>query len=745
MTRWLAGHSSERLAALLLTHPSFFGVAGPAGPVRSLTEVARRLRDPGVAREVIVTMPKPLLQVCEALAALGPEPVGHDALAAFLARDPADVELTEALTQLSRVGVVVAEEDELVAPAPLRVIFRRPLKLGPPAADLYGRLAPAELLAVAERLGLPTAHRSPRKVLAALVAFARDAERVRDLAASAPGRTSAVLRSYADGGRTGDLGDADAYWGLEHGLLVRVPGWDAGVEMPAEICLALRGPGYVAPFDPNPPVVAAYPAPSGFVERDSAAALASAVEGLRAVVDECGRQPLALLRTGGVGVRELRRLAKRVGRDEQEVRLWVEIAEGLAALSSDDAETICVTDYYESFRRLPPAQQADLVVHGWLHAPTLPTWRPADGRQEPALLRYGAEALLSQIRMTVLEVAGQVLTDVDGRPLALPDTPAGMAAFVAAVAWYAPVLAADLADGILASIWTEAAVLGLVAQGAPTRLGLAAVRYAEDECPIRTVTSALVGPATEAGIFQADLTVLVPGFASAALCDLLDSAADRESRGIASTWRFSENSVRRALDAGATADGLAESLAEAARPGSLPQPLRYLIQDVARRHGALRVRQAGCVISSADETLLAEVLANTRLRALGLWQPASAVLVSGRGVAETLAHLRAAGYAPVEQGPGGGLVLERLEVHRIPAPVAEGCDAGPGEDFLDPVPAEAGLFDPLDLAERLLREHDESSDHYSATPAGDGDETGGAVGQDREQEIDYLERLFRME
>jgi hypothetical protein len=64
--------------------------------------------------------------------------------------------------------------------------------------------------------------------------------------------------------------------------------------------------------------------------------------------------------------------------------------------------------------------------------------------------------------------------------------------------------------------------------------------------------------------------------------------ADVESTGAATTYRFTENSIRRALDQGQSANDIIEFLAALSKT-PLPQPLTYLIEDVARKHGVLRV------------------------------------------------------------------------------------------------------------------------------------------------------------
>jgi hypothetical protein len=670
-------------------------------------------------------------------------------LAGLLGRDAGDEDFLECLADLEGVAVVLRDADHLVAPAPLRLVFREPLLLGPPAEELFAGLAKGDLHAMAARLGLPERGRSAGDVLAGLVAFLSDGAAVRELVSSAPAKTRGLLESMAARGSRSPYGTLleayatstpDLRWAEERGLVRRPHEWSYAVEMPAEVGFALRGPGYRAPFHPRPPQVPTVEIAAGLVEREASVAITAAVERLRALADEVDRQPIGLLKTGGVGMREIRRLAKRLSLDEQEVRLWLEIAGEIGVLSTDD-ETAAVTERYDTFRRMPPAHQADLIIHGWLGAAILPTWRPPGAKQEPALFFFAADSSLQELRLIVLQLAGQVLIDVAGQARGMSST----SDFVAALQWFAPALTAELADGVIEAVWAEAQMLGLVAHGAPTSLGVAVTTTGtttgERECPIRVSAGALVAPASDTGIFQADLTVTVPGTPSATLSDLLDSVADRESRGVAGTWRFSASSVRRALDGGASVPELEAALTEASQSGLLPQPLRYLLGDVARRHGTLRVRPAGCVIQSADETLLAEVAAASQLRPLRLWRPAPAVLISAASVAETLAQLRSAGYAPVEEGPNGELVIERRTPRRLASTEDGELDAFEPQDtpeLLADELATAGLVDPHQLARHLLEQPADGG-----TPRGRRRSTQ-QTPADRE-EIDYLERLFKME
>ncbi len=195
----------------------------------------------------------------------------------------------------------------------------------------------------------------------------------------------------------------------------------------------------------------------------------------------------------------------------------------------------------------------------------------------------------------------------------------------AAVAWSRPVVCDVLQEPAYATaaIWAEATALGLIGRGALSPLGRALVSdpdasAATKLAALTEAASALVRDATAEAIFQADLTIVVPGSPTVAVARLLDSVADRESRGAAGTWRCSAESVRRAFDSGQSPGDVLDALRAIAVGGVLPQPLEYLVADVARRHGTLRGRSVGCVLRADDPALLTEIAATKALASLRL-------------------------------------------------------------------------------------------------------------------------------
>ena len=140
---------------------------------------------------------------------------------------------------------------------------------------------------------------------------------------------------------------------------------------------------------------------------------------------------------------------------------------------------------------------------------------------------------------------------------------------------------------------------------------------------------------------------------TAAVSALLDSCADRESRGAAVVWRFSPASVRRAMDEGAAADELVAGADRRSPRPTCRRPLTYLIGDVHRRHGSLVVQPALCCVRSADEALLIEVAAHRSLRTLRPHLLAPTVIAFQAEPTVVLGALRAAGYLPVPADEDG--------------------------------------------------------------------------------------------
>ena len=272
-----------------------------------------------------------------------------------------------------------------------------------------------------------------------------------------------------------------------------------------------------------------------------------------------------------------------------------------------------------------------------------------------------------QIRMAMLDVLAGA-----GDATAVGDDD-----IVAGARWRVPLMNPNFVTAYAPAARREATLVGLVAQDCAGSLGQALAALADD-AGSRTVfndptlaesVATLLAGTRQTALFGADLTAVVTGPPGPELAELLDSAADREVQGAASVWRFGPASVRRALDAGATADGLLAALTAAAQNSELPQPLVYLLRDVARRHGEVDVVDVACVVCAENPALLAEIAAHRRLTALKLRAVAPTVLVGAAPADQTLAALREAGYAPLPRAVDGSIAVRRPR-HRARAGTA---------------------------------------------------------------------------
>jgi Helicase conserved C-terminal domain len=535
-------------------------------------------------------------------------------------------------------------------------------------------------------------------------ALCADKAQLRRTVLAAPTAARAVLDRLAAGPPIGALNGTAAMaepvrWLVEHHVLVAVS--EAGraprpdgelVELPREVGLLLRrdtGPlGVLRPLAPTPTAPVRDPKSS-----DSAGA-GQAMETVRnteTLLEALAAEPAPVLRTGGLGVRDLKRLARAAGIDEPATALLLEVAYAAGLLGEADAtgvsraitisrahgpvdEIFLPTGGFDLWRALSIAQRWDLLIRSWLamtRQPSLVGQRDDRDRPvnplSPEVERTGApqarrEALVVLAELTlgtappVDEVLGllawQAPRRVRGREAAHRDALAGAAALgvtaLNAITSYARLLLDD-------AIQEDTDPLGVRPGMPPTA----------QSNTVRALDALLPAPVDHV-LVQADLSVMVPGPPEPELAAELDAVAEQES---ASMHRVTAASVRRALDVGYSAGDLHALFKRRSRT-PVPQAMTYLIDDAARKHGGLRAGSASGYLRSDDEALIVEVLANRRLAGLGLRRLAPTVLVSPYQVARLLGALRDAGFAPVAEDAGGAAVLSRPKVRRAPSRTA---------------------------------------------------------------------------
>ncbi|MFT4229867.1 MAG: helicase-associated domain-containing protein, partial [Microbacterium sp.] len=165
--------------------------------------------------------------------------------------------------------------------------------------------------------------------------------------------------------------------------------------------------------------------------------------------------------------------------------------------------------------------------------------------------------------------------------------------------------------------------------------------------------AALLPPEIDRIYLQADLSAIAPGPLAPALDLRLRRMAKRESRAQASTYRFTADSIAAAVGTGETAESLRAFLSELSLTG-IPQPLEYLIESTASRHGLIRVRATPgrSRVESEDAGVLATLAVDQAVRAIGLVREGDALVsrVSRDAVYWTLLDARYPVVAVDESG-----------------------------------------------------------------------------------------------
>ena len=137
-------------------------------------------------------------------------------------------------------------------------------------------------------------------------------------------------------------------------------------------------------------------------------------------------------------------------------------------------------------------------------------------------------------------------------------------------------------DAVLLEVAGTAEALGLAVDGLVTSTGRALL---EDD---RTPAAEDLPATVERVYLQHDLTVIAPGPLAPVDDDALRTVAVLEAPGLAARYRISEDSLRRAFRAGHTREGITALLERLSATG-VPQPLAYLVDQVATRDGSVVV------------------------------------------------------------------------------------------------------------------------------------------------------------
>lgn len=613
----IRGRSDAELIDLVLARPD---LARPAPA--DLTSLAARAGTRASVQRAVEALDRGHLQVLEAVVVAGDAAKRRALLALLGTEDAATVETI--LQDLWRSALLWrgADGDHVVRTVP-EVLGSSVAGLGAPMRELRPSSPPEQA----------------------------DAEHIRATLDEAPDEARAMLQRMTWGPAFGVLptngpGHTTARWLLEHHLLVPVS--VDRVALPREVGLVLREGRLHRSLALTPPEITAR-----HVSLVDAAAGGAASESLTHV-DELaaawGAAPPRVLRAGGLSVRDLRVTQQSLDLDPEHTAFVVELAYA-AGLVADDGEVEPVwapTSELDEWSSSEGGHRWAALATAWLastRAPHLVGRRSTGTGPANAL---GPDVQWPAIRAIRREVLRE-LSSLE------PGSAADHASLRERLAWRRPNRSAAVLDEAVEAVLRECEWLGVTGRGALSDAGRALVASPGSLDDVAAAMSPHLPSPVDHILVQADLTAVAPGPLVGGLGSFMRLAADVESRGGATVYRFTPESVRRALDAGWTAADFVDTVRRSSRT-PLPQPLEYLVSDVARKHGQTRIGGAAAYIRSDDESVLDTMLASRDLAPLRLRRLASTVLVSSADPRVLVELLRDNGFAPVHESQDGTVV-----------------------------------------------------------------------------------------
>lgn len=458
---------------------------------------------------------------------------------------------------------------------------------------------------------------------------------------NAPLDAKKVLERLIWGPPRGSVGDIKnpgpgVTWLLERKFLVPLD--QRTVILPREVAIYLRGGKTHRENLINPPVLAGTKRDERQINLAAIANISTVLRWVEELLNFWAEEPADALRAGGLGVRDLKIISNHLGVDETCTAFITELAYLTSLISVDSDDRIMPSNKFDIWLMQTPADRWQVLASAWLITSRV------SGLVGRAQAKNVAALGPELDRVNASRVRALTLSILNENQSIAPDAPS----FIALMNWRAPVRRNSSLQEELAE-WTlrEAEWLGISGQGAISKYGVGFLNgddlnLINDDLP-KTVDHILI---------QSDNTAIAPGPLEHEISQQLAIMAEIESRGGATVYRFSEATIRRGLDHGKTGDEIKEFLIKTSKT-PMPQPLEYLIADVAKKHGKLRVGNTSSFIRCEDTALIAQIMNDKKLEVLALRRIAPEVIICDHDAADTMRILRESGYLPAAESANG--------------------------------------------------------------------------------------------
>ena len=457
----------------------------------------------------------------------------------------------------------------------------------------------------------------------------------------APTEAKKVLERLIWGPPRGSVGDIKnpgpgVAWLLENKFLVPLD--QRTVILPREVGIHLRGGKVHKQCFITQPQLSGAKRDERQVNLAAIANISTVLRWVEELLNFWGDEPADALRAGGLGVRDLKIISNHLGVDESCTAFITELAYLSSLISFDADERIMPSNKFDIWLMQSPADRWQALASQWLITSRV---SGLVGRAESK----NVAALGPELdRVNAARVRALTLSILKENPGIAPDS----SSFSEVLSWRAPVRRNSSLQDELAS-WTlrEAEWLGITGQGAISKYGVELLTGEDLE-----VINSDLPKTVDHILIQSDNTAIAPGPLEHEISQQLAIMAEIESRGGATVYRFSEATIRRALDHGKTGEEIKTFLSKTSKT-PMPQPLEYLIADVAKKHGKLRVGNTSAFIRCEDTALISQIMNDKRLEILALRRIAPEVVICDHDATDTMRILREAGYLPAGESSTG--------------------------------------------------------------------------------------------
>lgn len=652
--------SDEELAGLLMARPE---LADP--PPGSIADLANRASAPYSIVAALASLDGVQRQVLDALALLGEASSAAD-IAALAFEQPRLEVISTALERARLLGLTVATQvtsggTRLYSLTPaIRRVLPTPFDLRGSFAHVLDRYSVPELRVLVSNLGLVARPMAKVALVQEIARHLTSPEHFGELLDRAPGGAVSSLVAIHDAGCVVEIDlrpwsrnavREDLAWLLSHALLVPF-GAEAAV-IPREVAVALRGGSVLRAFAVDaPPVRVRLGAElgsrrAGLVELTPL----TVIDTVRRVGATWAQEPTPSLKAGGLPVKDLRSMAKTLGFDEHSAARLIEIG-GQAGLFVADpfTERVGPTPAFEEWLTLPPLERWLALIRVWQFS-AVPVSRVVLGARSSK-----ADAPLSPSWYTDINEVWRRVRVVEALSSAAEDGVPNADDVAKRAYWHGPGRWSSVGD---ASTYTdellaEMSILGLLKGGGISAIGRAVLLG--DDAAVLGASADVFPSVVSTFTVQGDGTAIAPAELDGAIASELALIGELSSSGAATVYRITEVSLRRAFDVGRTAAEIVGFLTLHARP-EVPQALGYLIEDVARRYGTLRVGSAASYVRCDDPALLVQVTRTKKAAKARLRLIAPTVAVSPLTTVKLMAALRDAGFLPAQENNSGEIVL----------------------------------------------------------------------------------------